>query len=45
MRWHQTFPLRSSPLGIVSPDIGSVTDVLMPLIGFDQDNADANGEA
>lgn len=36
-------PLGSSPLGVVSMEIGSVTDILAPLIDLDQDSADANG--
>jgi hypothetical protein len=38
-------PLGSSPLGIVSPDIEPVTDVLVPLIDLDRDGADAILEA
>jgi hypothetical protein len=34
----------SSPLGVVSPNIGPVNDILAPLIDLDQDNADANGQ-
>jgi hypothetical protein len=37
-------PIGSSPLGVVSPGIGSVNDILAPLIDLDQDSADANGQ-
>jgi hypothetical protein len=44
MRPHQMFLWGRRPLGIFSPDIGPVTDVLVPLPDLDQDSADANCE-